>query len=370
MKDRLSLCIAETWFGESHETLFSGIAANSGHECRLVTLPARKWRWRMRFGAAHLAIQLDSLDPRPDALLVSDYVNLPVLRGLCPRATALPTAIYFLENQLTYPARKGSRGDFEFMAINVLSCLAANRCVFCSKNQLEAMLAAIPEFLRHDPDANSDAVVSRIADKSEVIPIGVDLESFDRARSRRPNRTDQPLHIVWPHRFEHDKNPDDFFEVLLELAAEGLPFMVSVLGQSYRDLPDSIAIAKERLEDRIVRWGFLKGSEYADALAAADVVVSTAWQETQGIAIIEAIRAGCDPLLPDRLSYPELLGPRLSDKHLYSSKGDLRRRLRWMMRHPDRVRAASNHWREMERFGWPTVAPQFDELVRQLHIAT
>ncbi len=370
MNDRLSVCIAETWFGESHETLFSGIVANSSHECRLVTLPARKWRWRMRFGAAHLAEQLDSLDPWPDALLVSDYVNLPVLRGLCQRASTLPTAIYFLENQLTYPARKGSRGDFEFMAVNVLSCLAADRCVFCSKNQLEAMLAAIPGFLRHDPDADPEAIVSRIAVKSEVIPIGVDLEPFDQSRSQRSNRVGQPLHIVWPHRFEHDKNPDDFFDVLLDLEAEGLPFMVSVLGRSYRDLPDSISVAKERLEGRIVRWGFLEGSEYADALATADVVVSTAWQETQGIAVIEAIRAGCDPLLPDRLSYPELLGPLLCDKHLYSSKGDLRRRLRWMMRHPDRVRTASNHWREMDRFGWPAVGPQFDELVRQLSSTT
>ena len=146
--------------------------------------------------------------------------------------------------------------------------------------------------------------------------------------------------------------------------------MVSALGRSYRDLPDSISIAKDRLEDSIVRWGFFEGSQYAEALAEADVVVSTAWQETQGIAVIEAIRAGCDPLLPDRLSYPELLGPSLRDKHLYSSKGDLRRRLRWMMRHPDRVRAASDHWREMDRFGWPAVAPRFDELVRQLHITS
>jgi hypothetical protein len=96
------------------------------------------------------------------------------------------------------------------------------------------------------------------------------------------------------------------------------------------------------------------------------VVVSTAWQETQGIAVIEAIRAGCDPLLPDRLSYPEVLGPALCEKHLYGSKGDLRRRLRWMMRNPDLLRDRSEHWREMERFGWPSVAPRFDDMLLEM----
>ena len=124
--------------------------------------------------------------------------------------------------------------------------------------------------------------------------------------------------------------------------------------------------ARDRLGERIVCFGFLEGDAYATELAAADVVVSTAWQETQGVAVIAAIRAGCDPLLPNRLSYPEVLAPELSRKHLYESAGELRRRLRWMMRHPDRVRRTSDHWREMERFGWARVAPEFDALMVEL----
>jgi len=138
------------------------------------------------------------------------------------------------------------------------------------------------------------------------------------------------------------------------------------VGRSYRDVPPEMLAARETLGDRVVEFGFLEGDDYARALVASDVVVSTARQETQGIAVIEAIRAGCDPLLPDRLSYPEVLGPALAGKHLYRSVGDLRRRLRWMMRHPDRVRAAADHWREMERFGWAAVGPRFTALAREL----
>ena len=131
-------------------------------------------------------------------------------------------------------------------------------------------------------------------------------------------------------------------------------------------MPESLRGMKARLSHRIVDWGFLTGEDYAAALAASDVVLSTAYQETQGLAVIEGIRAGCDPLLPDRLSYPEVLGPSLSEKHLYRGTGDLRRRLRWMMRHPDRVRATAQHWESMAHFGWSAVAPQFDTLFESL----
>jgi glycosyltransferase involved in cell wall biosynthesis len=366
MSGRLRLCLAEPWFGESHAALFSGIARHSEHDCRLVTLPARKWRWRMRLGALHLAKRLRDLDPWPDALLVSDYVNLPALQALAPRAARTPTAVYFLENQLTYPPRRGEPSDFEFMGINVLTCLAADRCVFCSRNQLEAFLEALPRFLRHDDGARPEEIAASISAKSEVIPIGVALEPFDRARETAADRGGEPLRLVWPHRFEHDKNPDDFFAVLEDLAAEELPFEVAVLGKAYRDLPKSMFRARETLGARVVHWGFLEGASYAEALASSDVVVSTAWQETQGLAVIEGIRAGCDPLLPDRLSYPEIIGPELAEKHLYRGVGDLRRRLRWLMRNPDRLRETPDHATAMDRFGWEAVAPAFDDLALRL----
>ncbi len=362
------LAIVEPWFGESHAAMFEGFAGHSRHSCLLTTLPAKKWQWRMRLGAYHLREQLDEMVPPPDALLLSDYTHLPLLKCFAPRVRDIPTAVYFLENQLTYPIRNDRTPEqrersFEYMAINVTTCLAAERVIFCSDQHRQAFLFAIPHFLAHDPDASISDVVRRIEKKSTAIPIGVDLTRFDRARLARIERKGRPLRIVWPHRFEHDKNPEDFYDVIRSLDQECLPFEISVIGRTYRDMPRALEEMRSALSHRIAQWGFLEGTDYAEALAASDVVVSTAWQETQGIAVIEAIRAGCDPLLPNRLSYPEVLGSELSKKHLYASKGDLRRRLRWMMRHPDRVRASCHHFERMTRFGWPAVAPQFDRLI-------
>ena len=38
-----------------------------------------------------------------------------------------------------------------------------------------------------------------------------------------------------------------------------------------------------------------------------------------------------------------------------------------MMKHPDRVRATGDHAAEMERFGWPVVAPQLDGLLQSIN---
>ena len=41
--------------------------------------------------------------------------------------------------------------------------------------------------------------------------------------------TERPINIVWPHRWEFDKNPDDFFSVLFNLAEDNVPFTVSIM---------------------------------------------------------------------------------------------------------------------------------------------
>jgi glycosyltransferase involved in cell wall biosynthesis len=80
-----------------------------------------------------------------------------------------------------------------------------------------------------------------------------------------------------------------------------------VLGQSFQRQPAIFAEAHQKLADKIIHFGYVEShQEYIKLLCQADIIVSTAIHEFFGISVIEAVRAGCMPVLPNRLSYPEL----------------------------------------------------------------
>jgi hypothetical protein len=72
--------------------------------------------------------------------------------------------------------------------------------------------------------------------------------------------------------------------------------------------------------------------EYIRQLCQSDIAISTATHEFYGISVLEAIRAGCIPLLPNRLSYPELF----PSEYLYED-GKLFDRVKSLLNYPARL---------------------------------
>ena len=77
--------------------------------------------------------------------------------------------------------------------------------------------------------------------------------------------------------------------------------------------PEAFDYLHEVLRDEMPDWQFLKTKEvtktkveYYALLRKAKIAVSTAKQETWGIAQQEAVLAGCIPVVPNRLSYVEM----------------------------------------------------------------
>jgi len=93
--------------------------------------------------------------------------------------------------------------------------------------------------------------------------------------------------VVFPHRLAQEKQPDVFM----------------TLARLYRQKYPEDGTEWVRTKDVCSTK-----DEYYDLLALSKVAVSTALQETWGIAMIEATLLGCWPVAPLRLSYPETLG--------------------------------------------------------------
>ncbi len=346
------------YHGGSHAAFMDGWIRRSTHAFELNVLPAHHWKWRMRHGAMTFAQRLGQ-GQAPDVLLCTDMLDLATLRGLVhPSMRALPAVVYFHENQLTYPDDHQTSRDLHFAFTNLTTALSADAVWFNSDYHRRTFVEAVRSFLRTMPDHRQTEVADAVAGKSSVHYPGI--EPFDS----RPPRPPGPMHIIWAARWEHDKDPQTFFDALGQLRQRGVAFRVSVLGESFEHVPECFGRAREQLAEHIDQWGYLADrGAYRQALQQADVAVSTARHEFFGLAMVEAVAAGCYPLAPRRLAYPEVLGD--DDRFCYQGgaaaladrlaelAGRIDARTLWKG-DPDAGR------RRVARFAWPTVAAELD----------
>ncbi len=355
MADPLDVLALEPWLGGSHARFLEQWRARSRHAVEVRGLAARHWKWRMRSAAWELARGL--ADAPPDALLVSDYVDLPSLYGFLPPAWGrVPALLYFHENQLTYPERPGAGGDGRDLHhgfTNVLSCVRAARVVFNGEFARDAFAQAARELLARLPSPRPTAELEAALAASAVVPPGIDLARLPLGPGAPAGA---PLRVAFNHRWEHDKDPAAFLRAaaaaLDRLGAAGpgaAGLELVLLGQRFDRLPDGVPALLERLADRVVVDGFAPDARaYAGLLGSADVVVSTARHEFCGLAVLEAAACGAQPLLPDRLSYPELVPPELRPRALYADDAELVERLVGLARDPAPARDPARRatWRE------------------------
>lgn len=320
----------------------------------------------MQGGAATLAQEARNVQGTPDLILATDMLNLPAFLALTRDVYAhVPVALYCHENQLTYPCRPDERRDLTYAVINWLSMLAADKVYFNSAYHLEAWYEEVPRLLKHFPDYGHLPMVADVRQRSAVLPVGCDLERLGGVPVR-DGAQKTPL-ILWNQRWEYDKDPVTFFRALDALVDAGISFNVALAGSNERQMPDEFLAARERLGGRVIHYGSADPETYVRLLRQADVVVSTALHEFFGIAIVEAIYCGCFPVLPQRLSYPEIIPSEYRGACLYRSFEGLVERLRWCLTHLDSAhRVAKDLREEVHAFDWSVLVTRYDDELEQL----
>jgi glycosyltransferase involved in cell wall biosynthesis len=351
MAEKPRVLIIEPYHGGSHKSFIEHIV-RLPFAFEVMALPARKWKWRMRLSAPHFADALRKTGKRFDRIICSTFLDVASFRGMGPKwVREVPLLTFFHENQFAYPVQAEDERDFHFALTNMTTALASDSVAFNSRYNLDTFIEGLEGLLRHATDMSLEAQIAAIKKKAMVLPLGLDFSAID---SSEELKREGPPVVVWNHRWEHDKNPELFFNTLFDLDKAGVDFGLIVLGQSFERQPDIFDEAREKLKHRIVHFGYADSRpDYANWLAQGDIVVSTSQHEFFGISIVEAVRAGCRPLLPKRLSYPEMF----PDEFLYEDEAFAQRLKKEILRGK---RLTAEEARKLtDSFSWSAVAPKY-----------
>jgi glycosyltransferase involved in cell wall biosynthesis len=337
-----------------------------------LSLPPRHFSWRVRGNALYWSMhERELLEQAYDLLLATSMVDLATLRGLVPALARVPTALYFHENQFDYPQHLQQHSLLEAQVTSIYSALAADCVLFNSQFNLTSFMDGCDQLLSRMPDRVPRAVVPTLAAKAEVLPVPFDVPDV-AAAIYWPGKVravgGEPLRLLWVGRFEHDKGAEGLLRILQLLDEEGLQYELALTGQQFRQAPAVFGRIQAEFAHRIVHFGYVEDfAQYLGLMRGADIVLSTALHEFQGLAVMEAVAQGCLPVVPDRLVYPEIYPARCRyASQLQAPDNEARAAAELIL---DIVRDMPRHLAQrvdVSSFGMQLLAPRYKQVLTRL----
>ena len=356
----MDILFLEPFHGGSHEYFAKGIVNNSSFNIDLLTLPGRFWKWRMR-GAAIEFCRMTNQNRKYDLIVAGNLMDLCQWKAF-NRSMEAPVLLYVHENQLAYPIKDGEVRDFQYGWTDYTNMLCADRILFNSAYNRDSFFSELEKLITKLPDCKPERDFTSILNKISIIPPGCKTaETWDESLKCEQNGQ-APL-IIWNHRWEHDKNPEDFFRILRILKNRGIPFRLALLGESYSASPECFKQSRIEFEEELIHYGYAKSiMEYEEWLGKADFVISTSNQENFGISIVEAASHGVIPLLPRRLAYPEVLPGEFHKDLLFKDLPEACDCFFSLMKNPDLrgIRKRLSH--SMKQYSWEILIKKFDKV--------
>lgn len=362
----MKVLLLSAYDADSHKRWRRGlVAAIPDWQWTVLSLPPRYFSWRVRGNSLSWGRgESRALLQQPwDLIVTTSMTDLASLRGLVPSLASVPTAVYFHENQFDYPRSKDAVASVEPQLLNIYTALCGDLLLFNSEYNRRTLLNGAAGLLQKLPDQVPRGIREEIAEKSHVLPVPLEEAAFQR-RTEKPSRPT----FVWNHRWEYDKGPDILLAALRQFAKTQVPFTLHVVGQQFRRQPVEFAELRQLLEESgaLGAWGYQESlSDYRQLLKQSHGVISTARHDFQGLAVIEAVAAGCQPLVPDNLAYPEWFGPagwHYSDD-VASSAANLARHMKQCALAVQR--GATLHAPDVSDLSWKALAVEYRQLLEQ-----
>ena len=318
----MRILLLSAYDSQSHQYWREGlVAAFPEHDWTQLVLPGRYFSWRIRGNSMQWALgERSTLNQPYDLVIATSMVDLASLKGFVPNLANIPSMLYFHENQFIYPpSQANNKHHLDPKMVTLYGALAADKLVFNSRYNQQSFIGGVKELLNQLPEKMPVDVAQLLDGKSSVLPVPLKPLGTLNPLTDNSNQDYQalwpkregvsPLRLVWAARWEYDKGPQQLQAILRELRTRNIDFQLCLLGQQFRKQPIEFEKIKAEFTTNIVQFGYAESRQhYLSWLAGADMILSTALHEFQGLAVLEAVQLGCIPILPNRLVYPEIFG--------------------------------------------------------------
>ncbi|MCO4758020.1 MAG: DUF3524 domain-containing protein [Oceanospirillaceae bacterium] len=341
------------------------------HDWQVLSLPPRYFSWRIRGNSLSWAFgEQDILSQPYDLIIATSMTDLSALKGMAPQLAAIPTLVYFHENQFAYPESGREFGSVEPKILNIYTALAADRVLFNTEYNRSTFLSGARKLLKKLPDQVPTGLIDQLSARCEVVHVPLP----DSLYVASPSESDptiawctkqpadkRPLRLIWAARWEFDKGPDRLLAILQVLEQRGIDFRLCVLGERFRHSPKDFDQIETEFAHRLDQFGYAESrEEYLNWLHAGDVMLSTATHEFQGLSVLEAVAMGCIPVLPGREVYPELFSP----SYLYKDCGsdivqEAELAADCILQHAERLRDGEAEVPDVHSLSWSQLRPAY-----------
>lgn len=362
----MRLLLLSAYDAPSHRYWREGLCRTFSHyHWTCLTLPPRHFHWRIR-GNPLSWLEAPQLQQPYDAIVATSMVDLACLRGLVPALAHLPCLYYFHENQFDYPQQGQGQGRLEPQMVSLYGALSSQRLAFNSHYNQRTFLEGAAALMAKFPDHRPKHWLHSLAAKSHVLP--VPLAPFTPAPPKplAAFTPENPLNILWNHRWEYDKGPERLLAIIQHTPAHW-PVRWFILGQQFRNSPAAFGAIQQLLQQRQNKGhvGFIQQPEdYRQVLQGCHWVLSTALHDFQGLAVLEAVAAGCVPVVPNRLAYPEWFAAEYcypSHAHPENEAQAVVEKLAKTLAAPQTLVAPS-----VQRFSWDALQPAYSGQLQAL----
>ncbi|XP_028158936.1 glycosyltransferase-like domain-containing protein 1-like [Ostrinia furnacalis] len=290
----------------------------------LITMPPTKWEWRSRCSAMYLA-EIIPRDHSYEILFCSSVLPLAELIGIRPDLAHLFKIVYFHENHLELTLYPYEDLNYHLGHSEIMTCLAADQVLFNSNYHAESFIAAISKHMAKQPDFTVSNLEKKIRNKSQVVHFPLDLHTIELCTGSAKKRRKPTLCIIWPHRWELDRNPLMFFRIIKRMDDEGYDFRVIMLPSSYMvdpQYPLQLQLMDDIPKSRLLVLDDIESSDraYYASLKCGDVILSTAKHEFFAHQIMEGMYCNLIPVIPRLPVYQELFN---DIKDVYDNENQL-----------------------------------------------